>query len=675
MLRERDLRYAVLAVALSGVSALTVSRSSVELPKVWSSYRTINSLDEDFRDLKTHGVGLVSIQARDVAEAKAALSAARRNGMQYHIAIPDVTESGSVLRGRGFDLPDALMIGGVYRGLAMDRHLFRFTAASHSIVIEPPVYNKRFPYTLGSRGSGKQAAGEPIGHYFPDMPDPVRAEIVVPLRMYDGAQHLRVIPAEIRRAEAEAQPEDDTVAPDFPPSSETRSRRLYRLTFDLSGLDNAMLDHIGLAVYWPYRGTDRYWIFGKGTIPASSEKTHAALRAMAGREIELWKSANGGEFPSDVIRAIRYGDECFYITGGSGVEAPAVNYPLWDYSADGIASFRRSAGGLEYPRTWGFPEIYGPQAYGIWLYSLHRDCAGLLDTLRKEIAVLAPGLLVFRNMTRYGVFHLANDHDGSGPELLSANIDIIHLDPYPVNASGYSPAIPRDMSYYAGLARRYDRLLIPWMQAHIYGGPGGLQHVSPQQVDQMMREQRAQGVDAVMWLGYGEGQTFPKVRPDSWRRAGELHAEFVREARVKPKAQLALVRGYEAWALHSFSGRAIRNPADWLLQQLAEVWAVENGQPYDVFEVPPSLTSAQVKDLEARLSSYRFVAGTVDIDHPCFWRLGKGTEGQRILPEEAVEQKRSLGIQLRDRGWLAGETRDLKTSDSPAQKPRAGEQQ
>ncbi|MFW6318304.1 MAG: hypothetical protein ACOC06_07555, partial [Halorubrum sp.] len=48
-------------------------------------------------------------------------------------------------------------------GRAIDRHVFKFSAGKHQIIIEPPVYNKDFAYTLGSGGTGRQkdAGGEP----------------------------------------------------------------------------------------------------------------------------------------------------------------------------------------------------------------------------------------------------------------------------------------------------------------------------------------------------------------------------------------------------------------------------------------------------------------------------------------------------------------------------------
>ena len=50
---------------------------------------------------------------------------------------------------------------------------------------------------------------------------------------------------------------------------------------------------------------------------------------------------------------------------------------------------------------------------------MHEGCARLCGVVREEVSKIAPGLLVFRNSTRMGVFGMANDHDGSGQELLA----------------------------------------------------------------------------------------------------------------------------------------------------------------------------------------------------------------------------------------------------------------
>ena len=223
-------------------------------PRVWVTYRKIGTPDEDFAALRAAGVGLVNLDARNADEARAALARARQTGMKYHISLPDITEHIGLVTQAKLEPVPALLIGGVYDGKAIDRHVFTFTPGRHEIVIEPPVYNKGYAYTRGSGGTGKPKATERIAHYFPDIGAPVRAEIVVPLRRFDGQQHLKIVPATVERAAPEAKPATDSAA-GLPETAETRSRALYRLAFDLTGLDGALLDHVGIAVYWAYGGS------------------------------------------------------------------------------------------------------------------------------------------------------------------------------------------------------------------------------------------------------------------------------------------------------------------------------------------------------------------------------------------------------------------------------------
>ena len=48
-----------------------------EWPMAWTSYRTVNSLEEDIEDLKAHGVGLISRRARSVEDARESLEVAK----------------------------------------------------------------------------------------------------------------------------------------------------------------------------------------------------------------------------------------------------------------------------------------------------------------------------------------------------------------------------------------------------------------------------------------------------------------------------------------------------------------------------------------------------------------------------------------------------------------------
>ena len=612
-----------------------------EWPVGWMSYSPVASLEEDIADLKAHGTGLIDQRAGTAEEARRLLKVARRTGMKYALNnLDDVTEDAPLVEELGFEPHPARLIGGVYRGKAVDRHLFSFPPEEHQITIEPPVWNEGFSHPPSRTGEENA-----FGHYYPNMGAPVKAEVVVPLKPYDGEQHLKIVPAEVTEARRGAKLDADSVTPDMPSAPETENRTLYQLSFDLSGLEEAMLDKVGLAVYWEYRegGSEKFYFFGNGNVSAAAESTRQALRQYTQNVLQPWIRANGGSFPDDVVLASKFGDEDFYVTGFAS--AASVNYPLWDYSEAGLAAFREHAGSgaLEPPRTWGFPEVYGPDAYAWWLYSLHESCAQLCGVVQEELDRLAPNLLLFRNTTRAGVFSPSNDFDGTGQEVLTKHLDVVHYDPYPVRGSGYAAVIPNDMSYGAGLARRYDRLLIPWMQAHTFGGPGGLQHVSPEQVERMCSEQRAHGPDAVMWLGYG--RTFPRERPDSWDAAAECHARLADGLPQKPQARLAALRPYRRWALASVWNGKRRHPTDWLLQQFLKVWAVRHNQPYDVFEVPPSgLPPAG----EAALDHYPFVVSTMPREGA--WVIE--AEETAIDPEEAGASRDMFEASMEERGWL-----------------------
>lgn len=626
--------------------AQTLPPSPNALPVAWTSYQKVATYELDFADMKAHGIGLVDMNASDVADAREKLKLARQFGMKYHINLPDITERANLVREEGYEPVDALMIGGVYQGKAIDRHLFQFKAGKNTIIIEPPVYNKAFAYTENDGSTSEAGLGDRIAHYYPEMSNPAKAEIVVPLKKFDGKQHLKIITAQITEAPAGSKPEFDSVTPDMPVAQETKNRKLYQLSFDLTGLDAALLNQVGIAVYWPYHGTKKYWIFGRGNVSAAAVGTKLALQKVVQKELNKWTEANTGTFPSDVVMAVRYGDECFYITGHSQTNgSEAVSYPLWDFSAPTVMAFKNHAGDSEYPRTWGFPEIYGEDAYGWWMYNLHEQLANLVGTVHGEIAKLAPGLKVFRNTTRMGIFDLSNNLDGSGQELLTQNLDIVHLDPYPVVGGEYTEAIPRDMSYCSGLARRYNKPLIPWMQAHVYGK---LQNVTPEQVVRMTQEQWDQGVDGIIWLGYGD--TYPNVRPDSWERAAAFHRKLATALPPKPKVKLAVLRSYNAMALTSiFENGQIKNPTDWLLQQFLEVWSVQRKQPYDVFEVPPVLTAKQKANLEEQLKNYTNIVSTVPWKDA--WIFNDKVIGNIVDQTKTTEWQQKLEQKLGEKGW------------------------
>ncbi len=643
-------------------STLPIRPGSADWPRAWVSYQewgpkiALDSLEKDFVDLKKHGVGLVSMNAKTVEEARLKLALARQHKMKFHIQLNKMNERKDMVKDMGLESVDALMMGGVFDGKAIDRFLFEFTPGRQSIVIEPPVYNSQFAYR-SKNTSVPYEDREPNSHYFPDIPAPVKAEIIVPLKLYDGQQHLKVIQATIEALPPGTDLVEDSATPEMKKVNEIKNRKLYRIAFDLTGLDKALLNKVGIAVYWPFHGSDKWYVFGHGTLSQAATSTLEAARRDVRNQLKFWTDANDGTFPLDVVIATRIGDEHFYISSHLYEPNKTVNFPLWDYSEPALKTYRNNAGKIDFPRTWGHPEIYGTDAYAWWLYTLHQNSAALIKATVEEAEKHAHGLLYFRNTTRAGIFSLANDHDGSGPELLTKELNVVHLDPYPVGGawwggSGYRDDIIQDMSYYSGLARRYNRLLIPWMQAHIYGGPTGLQHVSPEQVKRMGDEQYSMGVDAIMWLGYGHTQnsTFPKTRSESWEQAGTFHQQLIQHPPAKPKVKLAVIRSYKAWALTSYSEDEILNPQDWLLQQWLEVWALKNRQPYDVFEVPPGLTSEQRKEMENELKKYDYIVSTETWKNA--WVIGKNTMGTSVKLNESIRYQEQFENMIKEKGWI-----------------------
>jgi len=86
-----------------------------------------------------------------------------------------------------------------------------------------------------------------------------------------------------------------------------------------------------------------------------------------------------------------------------------------------------------------------------------------------------------------------------------------------------------------------------------------------------------------------------------------------------------------------------------MLQQLLEVWAVHRGQAYDVFEVPPHLTSSERTAIENELVKYPYIVSTMP------WKgafvIGEGTTGQIITLSTASKIQQTYDIELTKRGW------------------------
>jgi len=543
------------------ISVFTSAQVS-NLPKVWMTYYDGRNLQQDFEDMRAHGVdavevGIWGIEGND--HAKKILKTARETGLKLIIGVPEVCEQAYNFEKK----PErAIMMGGAYQGKAIDRFRFSFTPEKHSITIESPVYD-----SINCYGN--------IGRYFMGL-TPVKAEVIVKQADFDGKQHLKIVDAQIS----------------------PQKENFWNMKFDLTGVEGD-LDNVVLAVYWFSEGTREYWIFGDA-VSMYSKGFKVQLKKEVKAVVDAWKDANDGVFPNEIV-ALRYGDECFHISGH--LNSDDCSYPMWDFSESAIQQFQKTTD-LIYPRGVGWTDMFGHEAYAQWMYNFHEAAANSVkivnETLKEEGINNLP---VFRNTTRMNIFDVMNDWDASGQELLAKELDIIHYDPYPVNDKGYDKSvIPTDMSYAEGLARRLKKPVIPWMQAHVYGH---LQLPEPEHISKMVQQHKQFGVDGIMWLGYGyknSGNTFPEKNPDSWEQAKKEHQAFKNTSIKKNKADFAVIRPYTSRSI-----RTINRLSDdlFLTDYLTKSLVSKNDFYYDVYE-PINCSSLESADF----SGYNFVLAT-----------------------------------------------------------------
>jgi hypothetical protein len=490
--------------------------SALPFPRIWTTYSVCRNYDEDFTDLKKHGVGAVVI-GRPSSEV---LSAARKHNMKILMEIEDITE-------RAYEIDSsrvekAVMMAGAYNGRAIDRFRFAFSPGPHRIVIENPIYDRINCY------------GDDLGHYFPGMKDPVKAEVIVKEADFDGQSHLNIIPATTKRLD----------------------EHHWQMNFDLTGVKGD-LDQVVLAVYWTSSGSRKYWMFGDNASPFAAS-TKEAVEDAVKNKVKQWSDANGGSFPGDEIVAVCYGDECWNVTGH--LNSDACSYPLWDYSETAIRKFEKDYPGQVYPRGKSWPDMFGRQAYAGWLYNYHKACADLAKEVKTTLLDLGINAPTYRNITRSNVFAVQNDQDGSGLDLLAGAFDITLIDPYPVTPSGYKKdTIPVDMNYVAGLSRRHHTWLVPWMQAHEYlPKMGFLVHPGPDDIARIITQHRLFRPDAAMWLGYGPHYTFPDVNPAAWEKAAEFQMTLFEDtAKIIPS--FAAIRPYNVRALRDIDKQRMQD--------------------------------------------------------------------------------------------------------------------
>jgi hypothetical protein len=565
------------------------SDPDADFPRVWLSSPEGAPPVANFQDLVAHGVQV--IETTD-------FQGARKHGLQVMLAMDVFGMFMGKMIGpedlapMGLTPEYAVAIAGAYQELGIDSHTFPFARGKHTIEIGVPWNYAPYDWKTRKYFTDKLAFdGRWPGSYF-STDRAFRAEVVVKQRDYDGRQHLAIIPATIS----------------------DRSRQSLLLTFDLSNVEGD-LDHTMLAVYWR---TNRLSPAAASTREAAARTVRATLGRFA-RE-------NGGVFPDDVIRALRYGDECFLWTGNAN--APRCSIPLYDYSDSGMACYRNLNGTDEYPRVWGFPQFFGVNACRDWLYAFHMAVADLVKTVVTEAHKIAPRLLVFRNTTRFNPTPfgtLANDHDGNSTQLLARQFDMLNPDPYPVvgteDADNTNPdrdprpgyiesMIPLENAYWSGLVRRFGKKLVPWMQAHTFAHQ--LQHPMPSDVHHMYEQTAAFNPDGIMWLGYQPGDkaespdvffgmTLPDARPQTWKALRSINYRAQRDlGRPKQVPPVAVLRFYAERSLVDLERRNLHDR--FLTEQILTGLTMDLAIPFDIFEY------YKREDLDCReLRAYRRV--------------------------------------------------------------------
>lgn len=552
--------------------------SKTGFPRVWISSEQ-HADAAHFADLAAHGAQV--IETTDFQNA-------RKHGLQ-------VMFMGGILRPQdvlslGLTPEYAVAIAGTYNDLSIDSHTFPFSRAEHTVQIGLPVFYAPYDWKTGKYLTENATFGPYFDSSYFSIDRAFKAEVVVRQRDYDGQQHLAIIPATIS----------------------DRTRTNLRLTFDLRNVEGD-LDHTILAVYWRTNQLS----------PAAASTRQAMVQSLRAT-LDRFTRENGGAFPADVVRALRFGDECFLMT--SFAHSPKCSLPLYDYSDSGIAAYRKLNGTDEYPRAWAFPEIFGVNAYRDWLYAFHTSTAEFVRVAVTEVHKIAPRMVVFRNPTRFNPTTFAtlpNDHDGCSTQLLAQQFDMINADPYPIARTGDSQhtnpdrdprpgymesIIPLESAYWSGLTRRFNKKLVTWLQAHTFARD--LQHISPSDAHHIYEQAARYNPDGVMWLGYKPGDTeeapflgmtLPDARPNTWKAIRSLNYRAQRDlGRPKQVPQIAVLRFYAERALVDLERRNLHDR--FLTERILTGLTMDLDIPYDIFEY------YKREDLNCReLRSYRRV--------------------------------------------------------------------
>lgn len=580
------------STTLSGAEGIKSPDSDADFPRVWMSARESSYPASAFADLASHGVQV--IESLDLENA-------RKHGLQVMLAsnvggmyMGDVFGA-QVASKMGLSPEFAVAIAGTYNSLSIDSHTFSFARGKHTIEIGLPFHFAPYDWKTKKYSTDNHTFDNQFDKGIFSTDRAFKAEVIVKQKDYDGSQHLAILPAAIGNR-----------MPDG-----------LQVTFDLSNVEGD-LNRTMIVVYWQTNQLS----------PAAASTRELSVRSV--REIlESFARKNGGVFPDDVIRGMRFGDECFLRTGFAN--SPKCAIPLYDYSDSGVAGYRKLNAADEYPRVWGFPEFFGVNAYRDWLYSFHTATAELVEAVVTATHKVSPRVVVFRNPTRFNPTTFAtlpNDHDGCSTQLLTRQFDMVNPDPYPVARTGDSQStncdrdprlgyiatiIPLENAYWSGLVRRFGKKLVPWMQAHTFSFD--LQHPSPQEVHRMYEQVLLHNPDGIMWLGYEPGDvdvptrfgmTLPNARPETWKELRHVNRRAQHDlGKPKKAASVAVLRFYAERSLVDLERRHLHDR--FLTEQILTGLTMDLAIPYDVFEY------YKREDLDCReLSGYRRVILCVD---------------------------------------------------------------
>jgi hypothetical protein len=546
----------LLASALNALGSNAATKD--DFPRVWISSED-HADAAHFADLATHGAQV--IETEDFKRA-------REHGLQIMFMVGRIGPQ-DVIR-MGMTPEYAVAIGGTYNDLSIESHTFPFTKGQHTIEIFQPWFYAPFDWKRQQYLTNNRTFGDYFGEFSTDRA--FKAEVLVKQRDYDGKQHLAIVPATVTE----------------------RKRHSLFVTFDLSNIDGD-LDHTMLAVYWR----------ASQLSPAAASTREAMVQSIRAK-LDKFTEENGGTFPADVVRALRFGDECFLMTGFA--HSPKASLPLYEYSESGLAGFCKLNGGDGYPRVWGFPEVFGVNAYRDWLYAYHKATAELVKAVVTEVHKVSTRILVFRNPTRFNPTTFAtlpNDHDGCGTQLLAEQFDMINADPYPVSHTGDSQyvnpdrdprpgyiesIIPLECAYWSGLIRRYDKKFVCWLQAHTFAKD--LQHISPSDAHHIYDQVARYNPDGIMWLGYKPGDTtespflgmtLPDARPETWKAIRSINYRAQRDlGRPKAKPNVAVLRFYAERSLVDLERHNLHDR--FLTERILTGLTMDLDIPYDIFE-------------------------------------------------------------------------------------------